>query len=104
MRALPGVGPKAQRRLTDAGVTTIGRLAELDDGRLRALLPGRVGEELRRRARGIDPRPVSAEPAEAVSISNEETFPRDIGDRAELHGHLREMAEALAGIAGVGGG
>ncbi len=97
VRALPGVGPKAQARLADAGVTTIGRLADLDDGRLAPLLPGRVGEELRRRARGIDPRPVAAEPAEAISLSNEETFARDIGDREELHGHLRAMAESLAG-------
>jgi DNA polymerase IV len=97
VRALPGVGPKAQSRLADAGVSTIGRLAELDDGRLAALLPGRVGEELRRRARGIDPRPVATEPAEAVSLSNEETFARDIGDRDELHGYLRAMAESLAG-------
>jgi DNA polymerase IV len=97
VRALPGVGPKAQARLAAAGVTTIGRLADLDDGRLAALLPGRVGEELRRRARGIDPRPVAAEPAEAISLSNEETFARDIGDRDELHGYLRAMADSLAG-------
>jgi DNA polymerase IV len=97
VRALPGVGPKAQERLAEGGVTTIGRLAELGDGRLSALLPGRVGEELRRRARGIDPRPVLAEPAEAVSISSEETFPVDIGDRDALHGYLRTMAESLAG-------
>jgi DNA polymerase IV len=96
VRALPGVGPKAQRRLADAGIATIGGLAELDDARLRALLPGRVGEELRRRARGIDPRPVTAEPAEAVSISSEETFPRDLGDRDELHARLRAMAGSLA--------
>jgi DNA polymerase IV len=96
VRALPGVGPKAQERLADAGVTTIGRLAGLDDARLTALLPGRVGQELRRRARGIDPRPVRAEPAEAVSISNEETFAHDIGDREVLHRYLRTMAESLA--------
>ncbi len=96
VRALPGVGPKAQERLAEAGIVTIGALAGLDDGRLRALLPGRVGEELRRRARGIDPRPVSAEPAEPVSISSEETFPRDIGDRQVLHGYVRAMAESLA--------
>jgi DNA polymerase-4 len=96
VRALPGVGPKAGERLAEAGITTIGALAELGDVRLRGLLPGRVGEELRRRAQGIDPRPVSAEPAEAVSISNEETFPRDIGDREVLHAYLRAMAEQLA--------
>jgi DNA polymerase-4 len=97
VRALPGVGPKAQERLAAAGVTTIGALAELDDGRLAALLPGKVGEELRRRACGVDPRPVAAEPAEAVSFSNEETFVRDISDRADLHARLRAMADSLAG-------
>ena len=96
VRALPGVGPKAGVRLADAGIATIGRLAELSDARLASLLPGRVGLELRRRAQGIDPRPVLAEPAEAVSFSSEETFPRDVGDREELHAHLREMAVSLA--------
>src|SRR6476469_5042259 len=45
VRALPGVGPKAQERLAEAGVATIGRLAELSDARLGSLLPGRVGLE-----------------------------------------------------------
>jgi DNA polymerase-4 len=96
VRTLPGVGPKAEVRLVAAGVSTIGALAELDDARLAELLPGRVGVELRLRAQGIDPRPVSGEPAEAVSISNEETFDVDVRDRAELHGHLRRMSEGLA--------
>jgi DNA polymerase-4 len=96
VRTLPGVGPKAEVRLVAAGVTTIGGLAELDDARLAELLPGRVGVELRLRARGIDPRPVSGEPAEAISISNEETFDVDVGDRDELHAHLRRMSEGLA--------
>jgi len=96
VRALPGVGPKAQARLAESGIATIGALAELSDIRLGSLLPGRVGLELRRRAQGIDPRPVLAEPAEAVSFSTEETFAHDIGDRAILHGYLREMAGSLA--------
>ena len=96
VRALPGVGPKAQARLAESGIATIGALAELGDNRLGSLLPGRVGLELRRRAQGIDPRPVLAEPAEAVSFSTEETFAQDIGDRATLHGYLREMAGSLA--------
>ena len=97
VRRLPGVGPKAERRLAGAGVTTIGQLAALEDGRLSGLLPGRVGQELRDRARGIDPRAVSGEPGEAVSISTEETFERDVSNRAELHAELRRMAEGLAG-------
>ena len=33
VRKLPGVGPKSERRLRDAGIQTIGALASLDDGR-----------------------------------------------------------------------
>ena len=96
VRKLPGVGPKAERRLTRAGIATVGELAALPDERLTALLPGRVGRDLRDRARGIDPRPVTGEPGEAVSISNEETFPQDVTDRAHLHAELRRMADGLA--------
>jgi DNA polymerase IV len=96
VRRLPGVGPKAERRLARAGISTIGALATLGDDPLAALLPGRVGIELRDRARGVDPRPVSGEVGEAVSISSEETFARDVSDRAELHGQLRRMADGLA--------
>ncbi len=96
VRRLPGVGPKAERRLAAAGVDTIGALAALSDERLAALLGGRGGRELRDRARGVDPRPVDAEPGAAVSISSEETFERDITDRAELHAELRRMADGLA--------
>src|SRR3954471_10272230 len=89
IRRLPGVGPKSEARLAAAGIDTIGALADLSDGRLRSLLSGRVGEELRDRARGIDPRPVSGEPGEAVSMSSEETFERDVVDRAELRQRIR---------------
>ena len=85
VRRLPGVGPKSEQRLTALGIETIGALAALDDDRMREALPGRGWLELRDRARGIDPRPVSSEPGEAISISSEETFDVDIGDRAELH-------------------
>jgi DNA polymerase-4 len=96
IRRLPGVGPKSEARLAAAGIDTIGALADLSDGRLRSLLSGRVGEELRDRARGIDPRPVSGEPGEAVSMSSEETFERDVVDRAELRQRIRAMADELA--------
>ena len=99
VRTLPGVGPKAEVRLVAAGVATIGALAELDDARLAELLPGRVGVELRLRARGIDPRPVSGEPAEAISISNEETFDVDVRDREELYAHLRQHVRGPGGVA-----
>jgi DNA polymerase IV len=95
IRLLPGVGPRAEQRLADAGVTTIGALAALDDAELRRPLPGKVGRELRDRARGIDPRPLEVS-TERISISNEETFPRDVGDPERLHDELRRMSETLA--------
>jgi DNA polymerase IV len=96
VRKLPGVGPKAEARLLPAGVTTIGALAALDDSTLRSLLPGKVGQLLRDRARGIDPRPLDLA-VERVSVGVEETFERDIGDVAQLHAELRRMAVRVAG-------
>src|SRR5438552_9999666 len=58
VRRLPGVGPKAEERLRAAGIATVAGLAALGDDDLRRLLPGSVGNVLRDRARGIDPRPL----------------------------------------------
>ena len=95
VRVLPGVGPRAEERLGAGGVTTIGGLAALSDLDLRALLPGKWGAELRDRARGIDPRDLE-ESGERLSISTEETFARDVSDRAALHAELRRMAVEVA--------
>jgi DNA polymerase IV len=94
-RILPGVGPRSEERLAAAGVLTIGALAELGDDALRAVLPGQVGRLLRDRARGVDPRELELE-SERISISTEETFDRDLTDRADLHAELRRMAAEVA--------
>jgi DNA polymerase-4 len=96
VRKLPGVGPKAEIRLARAGIETVGQLAALEDADLAGLLPGRVGTMLRDRARGIDPRPLELA-VERISISQEETFERDVGEREVLHAELRRMAESVAG-------
>lgn len=95
VRALPGVGPRAEQRLAAAGVVTVGHLARLDDLELRAILPGTVGVLLRDRANGVDPRDLELE-GERVSISTEETFARDVSDRAVLHTELERMAGELS--------
>jgi DNA polymerase IV len=95
IRVLPGVGPRSEARLAAAGVGTIGDLAALGDLELRRLLPGKVGLLVRDRARGIDPRPLEVS-TERISISNEETFARDVGDVERLHDELRRMADRLA--------
>jgi DNA polymerase-4 len=94
VRLLPGVGPKAAERLATVGVEKVGQLADLDDATLVRTLPGKVGRELRDRARGIDPRPLE-QSVERISISQEETFARDVGDPARLHEELERMAARL---------
>jgi DNA polymerase-4 len=95
VRRLPGVGPRAEERLRRAGIDTIGALAALPDATLRQLLPGKLGPLLRDRARGIDPRPLELS-VEAVSISAEETFPRDVAERERLEQELRRLSEHVA--------
>jgi DNA polymerase-4 len=94
VRALPGVGPRAEARLQAAGIETVGALAALADPDLRAVLPGSVGRLLRDRANGIDDRDLDLD-AERVSISVEETFERDLTDRAALHEELRRLSLEL---------
>ena len=95
IRRLPGIGPRAEARLTAAGVETIGALAQLSDERLKQVLPGKVGAILRHRARGIDRRRLETQ-TQRVSISQEETFPRDVADVEQLRAELRRMATELA--------
>ena len=95
VRRLPGVGPRAEERLARAGVRTIGDLAALSDAALRGLLPGKLGPLLRDRARGIDPRPLELS-SETVSISAEETFPRDVAEVERLQEELRRLSELVA--------
>jgi DNA polymerase-4 len=94
IRLLPGIGPRAEERLTAAGVKTVGDIAALGDDD--PLIRGKVGRVLRDRARGIDARELEVS-TERISISNEETFAQDIGDPERLHAELRQMAHRLAG-------
>ena len=96
IRILPGVGPRAEERLVRFGVGTIGDIAAITDSELGQVLPGKVGRELRDRARGIDPRPLELS-TERVSISQEETFARDISDPERLHDELRRMSVEARG-------
>jgi DNA polymerase-4 len=102
IRLLPGVGPRAEARLVAADIATIGALAAVGDDELARLLPGKVGRLLRDRARGIDPRPLELA-TERVSIGHEETFERDVEDRAQLHGELRRMAARVADVLATSG-
>jgi DNA polymerase-4 len=95
IRLLPGVGPRAEERLVALGIGTIGDIAAVGDDRLQHVLGGKNGRVIRDRARGVDPRPLEVS-TERISISQEETFERDIADPEQLHDELRRMAVALA--------
>ena len=72
---------------------------------LRTLLPGSLGPLLRNRAQGVDPRDLDLE-LEPVSVSAEDTFPRDLTDRERLHDEVRRLAELVSerlGNAGLSG-
>jgi len=92
LRALPGIGPVTEQRLTKAGLGTIGDLAALDDDRLRAMLPASHAFELRDRARGVDPREVDPSSSPAVTIGHERTFTDDIDDPEVLASHAERLA------------
>lgn len=91
--ALWGVGPKTAVRLADAGILTIGDLADLEDTRLTRLF-GALGHEMGLRARGIDDRLVETE-HETKSISCETTFERDVRDEERLRLTLRQQSEEV---------
>ncbi|HEU0047051.1 MAG TPA: DNA polymerase IV, partial [Nitrososphaera sp.] len=73
-----GVGPKTSARLTELGIHTIGELAKWPESEMLHLF-GENGRELSRHARGMDDRPIETE-RETKSISQENTFSRDVRD------------------------
>ena len=90
-----GVGPKSAPRMRDAGLMTLGDLAEAPLDRLTALL-GRAGAlHVQTLARGLDPRPV-VPGREAESIGAEETFERDLETRREMELRLLALAGRVA--------
>ena len=93
-RKIWGVGPVAGERLEGLGYRTIGDLARADPKRLASQL-GDFGEAIGRLARGEDLREVEPD-REAVSLSEENTFDRDVSDRGVLEATILTHAEGVA--------
>ncbi|MBI2624135.1 DNA polymerase IV [Candidatus Parcubacteria bacterium] len=77
VRALRGVGPKAEEYLKRMGVQTVRDLRERTEEDLTQAF-GVFGQALFRQARGIDEREVSDAPEQAKSIGRQTTFARDV--------------------------
>jgi DNA polymerase-4 len=91
LRALPGLGPAAETALSGLGVSTLGQLAALPEDAVRRRLGEAASRSLLRRARGIDDAAVTV-PGRPKSVSREETFVEDVGDRRLLEDRLRQLA------------
>ncbi|MCL2654144.1 MAG: DNA polymerase IV [Coriobacteriia bacterium] len=90
VRKMSGIGPKAAQKLHQLGVETLGQLAAtpLDD--LRPIF-GSLTEQFHDRAGGIDVRPVTTDDP-VKSVSNENTYPRDLHTREDIDEALRALA------------
>jgi nucleotidyltransferase/DNA polymerase involved in DNA repair len=95
VRRLWGVGPKMEEMLARIGVSTIGELAALDPARLERRL-GTHGHDLQLLARGVDDRPVVAQPETAKSLGQEQTYDADTADLSRLRRTLLDLADGVA--------
>jgi DNA polymerase-4 len=90
-----GVGPKTAPRLRAHGLATLGDLAGCDLARLEGVVGRGLALHVHALARGDDPRPVEPE-VDALSMGAEDTFDRDVRDRATLGRHLLAQSGRVA--------
>ena len=89
-----GVGPKTAARLSEMGIETIGDIAAIAEVELSRRF-GEHGRGLWRHARGIDNREIVTEHV-AKSISQEQTFAKDVRDGDVLRKLLRDQSRSLS--------
>ena len=97
-RKINGIGPKADEKLKNLGISRIGDLAKAELHWLIAHFGQKTGAWLYEAARGIDHRPVVLD-SEPVSMSRETTFQRDlhaVRDKAELGAIFTNLCEQVA--------
>lgn len=95
IEALWGVGPRTAEKLIDMGITTIGDILKISEDELTKRF-GKWGYLIRRRAQGIDKRPISLK-HEVKSVSNERTFAKDISDEKALLDKIHSLSEQVSG-------
>lgn len=96
VRDLLFLGKVSEKKLTEAGIRTIGDLAREREERVQFLLGEKAGHQLYRYARGIDDSPVRAQPEAAKGFSVETTFNDDIVSMEQIHPVLLEQCDVLA--------
>ena len=86
-----GVGPKTGENLRQLGINTIGDLADWPHEDLIHRF-GKHGDDLARRARGLDDRPVATERG-TKSISHEVTYAQDVTDEDQLKRTILRLSD-----------
>ncbi len=94
VRKIPMVGPRAYETLRTMGITNIGTLRRIPPEILSRMM-GKNGQEIWKRANGIDHSPVQAW-NEQKSMSTETTFETDTINVSHMHDILSAMCEKLA--------
>jgi DNA polymerase-4 len=94
VQRLWGVGPATFGRLERFGVATVGDLAALPEDTLVAALGGSAGRHLHALAWNRDERAVETD-RDTKSVGQEETFARDLTERADLHREVTRLADRV---------
>jgi DNA polymerase-4 len=92
VRALPGVGPATAETLRRLGLTQVSQIAATPEDELVRLLGRAHGTGVHALALGRDERAVVAE-RDAKSVSVEDTFEVDLGDRELIRAELDRLAD-----------
>ena len=94
LQMLWGIGPKTAEKLNSIGILTLGQLAQWPVKDLVNRF-GKIGYDLHLRANGVGNRELTTY-REPKSISQENTFSRDIGDKNKLMDQIRKQSESIA--------
>ena len=96
VRDLLFLGKASEKKLTEAGIHTIGDMAHARETEIQTLLGNKAGHQLWQYARGIDDSPVRAQPEEAKGFSVETTFNDDIVSVEQVLPILLEQCAVVA--------
>lgn len=93
IESLWGVGPKTAEKLIEMDVITIGDILDIPEDEMTKRF-GKWGYLIRRRALGVDERPLSLK-HKAKSVSNETTFAKDVSDEKTLHDTIHRLSHRV---------
>ncbi len=95
VRDLLFLGKAFEKKLTEAGIRTIGDMAHVSESEIQALLGNKAGHQLHQYALGIDESPVKSKPEEAKGFSVETTFNDDIVSVEQVLPILLEQCDVV---------